>query len=362
VSAFQAFDSTQRFFPGPYSPGKGCVGLPGLNRNLTRFDFTVFLPVKTLLSVAFQAIRLQVPDPLFWGESNSWISVDDRFNFWTARIMPGSPRPIVCSFESRRADEMSALIARHGGQPLSAPSMREIPIEDNPIAIRFVEEAIAAKFPIVILLTGVGTEALFEVARSQNLHAALLEAFRKSSLIIRGPKPAAVLSRLGLKYAVRAPEPNTWRELIEAIDQSEIRIAGQNVAVQEYGLPNARLYAELEARGAIVTPIPVYRWALPEDMAPLHRALQETAAGNVDILLFTSANQVSNVLEIAEQGGHLAAIRGAIEDRTLLASIGPTCSEFLSEKNWPVHFEASPPKMGPLVRGAIDVWQSRRTE
>ena len=42
VSAFQAFDSTQRFFPGPYSPGKGCVGLPGLNRNLTRFDFTVF--------------------------------------------------------------------------------------------------------------------------------------------------------------------------------------------------------------------------------------------------------------------------------------------------------------------------------
>ena len=30
VSAFQAFDSTQRFFPGPYSPGKGCVGPQGL--------------------------------------------------------------------------------------------------------------------------------------------------------------------------------------------------------------------------------------------------------------------------------------------------------------------------------------------
>ena len=52
VSAFQAFDSTQRFFPGPYSPGKGCVGLPGLNRNLTRFDFTVFC-----LSKYFTALR-----------------------------------------------------------------------------------------------------------------------------------------------------------------------------------------------------------------------------------------------------------------------------------------------------------------
>ena len=57
VSAFQAFDSTQRFFPGPYSPGKGCVGLPGLNRNLTRFDFTVFLLVKTLHSVAVTALN-----------------------------------------------------------------------------------------------------------------------------------------------------------------------------------------------------------------------------------------------------------------------------------------------------------------
>jgi hypothetical protein len=52
VSAFQAFDSTQRFFTGPYSPGKGCVGLPGLNRNLTRFDFTVFFLVKILHSIA----------------------------------------------------------------------------------------------------------------------------------------------------------------------------------------------------------------------------------------------------------------------------------------------------------------------
>ena len=174
--------------------------------------------------------------------------------------MPDSSSPIVCSFESRRADDMCSLILRHGGQPLSAPSMREIPIEENPVAIQFVHAAIAGKFPVVILLTGSGTEALFEVARSQDLYDQLIEAFRQTSLIIRGPKPAAVLNRMGLKYAVRAPEPNTWRELVAAIDESGIAIHGQAVAVQEYGLPNARLYAELQTRGAIVTPVPVYRW------------------------------------------------------------------------------------------------------
>jgi len=271
--------------------------------------------------------------------------------------MSDTSSPIVCSFESRRAGEMCSLIERHGGQALSAPSMREIPIEDNPVAIQFVQNAIAGRFPIVILLTGGGTEALFDVARTRGLYDRLLEAFKSTSLIIRGPKPAAVLNKVGLKYEVRAPEPNTWRELVAAIDESGISIDGQAVAVQEYGLPNARLYAELQARGAIVTPVPVYRWALPEDTSPLETALRATAAGRVDILLFTSANQVSNVLMVAEQCGCLAEIRAAIERRTQVASIGPTCTETLTENGFPVHFEASPPKMGQLVRGAIEAWR-----
>ena len=275
--------------------------------------------------------------------------------------MPENSSPIVCSFESRRANEMCSLIERHGGQPLSAPSMREIPIEDNPVAIQFVQDSIHGKFPVVILLTGGGTEALFEVARSQGQYDQLIEAFRQTSLIIRGPKPAAVLSKVGLKYAVRAPEPNTWRELVAAIDESGIAMDGQAVAVQEYGLPNARLYAELQTRGATVTPVPVYRWALPEDIALLETALRETAAGRVDILLFTSANQVTNVLTVAEQCGKLAEIRAALENRTQVASIGPTCTEALTENGFPVHFEASPPKMGQLVRGAIEAWRSQRT-
>ncbi|MEJ7594115.1 MAG: uroporphyrinogen-III synthase [Planctomycetaceae bacterium] len=254
---------------------------------------------------------------------------------------------------------MGSLILRHGGQALAAPSMREIPIEDNPVAIQFVQDAIAGKFPVVILLTGGGTEALFEVARSQGLYDQLIEAFRHTSLIIRGPKPAAALSKVGLKYAVRAPEPNTWRELVAAIDESQIAIAGMAIAVQEYGLPNARLYAELQTRGAIVTPVPVYRWALPKDTRPLETALREIAAGRVDILLFTSANQVSNVLTVADQFGCLAEIRAAIKSRTQIASIGPTCSEALTDNGFPVHFEASPPKMGQLVRGAIEAWQSQ---
>ena len=126
--------------------------------------------------------------------------------------MPEVTPFVVCTFESRRAEEMCSLISRQGCQPLSAPSMREIPIEHNPEAIEIIQGFLAGKFDAIVLLTGVGTEALFDVARSQGLYDQLIEVLAQTPIIIRGPKPAAVLSKVGLKYVVRAPEPNTWRE------------------------------------------------------------------------------------------------------------------------------------------------------
>lgn len=266
---------------------------------------------------------------------------------------------VVCTFESRRAEEMCSLISRQGCLPLSAPSMREIPIEHNPEAIEIIRGLLAHRFDAIILLTGVGTEALFDVARSQGLYDPLIDVLTRTPIIIRGPKPAAVLSKAGLKYVVRAPEPNTWRELLTAIDDSKFDLGGKRVVVQEYGLPNNRLYAELRNRGATVTACPVYRWALPENTEPLESAIRQTAQGKVDAVLFTSANQVSSVLTVAERIGLLEQFRAATSDRTLVISIGPTCSEALIDNGFRVHAEASPPKMGQLARAAVDALRGR---
>lgn len=264
-------------------------------------------------------------------------------------------RPILCSFESRRAAEMVSLIERHGGIALSAPSMREIPISDNPTAVAAVRQLIAGEFPFLILLTGVGTEALLEVARNEGIEQPLLQALEQTSLIIRGPKPAAVLARLGLKYTVRAAEPNTWRELLAAIDGANIEFHGMRVAVQEYGVPNAQLYEGLRQRGAIVQPVPVYRWGLPEDTQPLVHALREIAAGRVHVVLFTSAGQLANVLEAARRVDLCEAFLEATRRGLKIASIGPACSEALADAGFEVHGEASPPKMGHLVKLAVEL-------
>ncbi|MFG0333270.1 MAG: uroporphyrinogen-III synthase [Maioricimonas sp. JB049] len=247
---------------------------------------------------------------------------------------------------------MAALIERHGAVPTVAPSMREIPIEENPAALQFAADLLDGRIDDVIFLTGVGARALLDAATTRHSREALLAALDRCFIAVRGPKPFAVLRQWGTHVDVRAPEPNTWRELIDAIDAAEQSFDGRSVAVQEYGRPNEQLYQDIAARGGKVVAVPVYRWALPEETGPLEEAIRKTIAGDFDVLMFTSANQVTNVLAIADQLGMreqwLAAARASF-----VASIGPTATETLRDEGLPPDYEPERPKMGNLVRGAI---------
>ena len=266
-----------------------------------------------------------------------------------------SEPPVVCCFESRRTDDMRQLIERNGGRAIMAPSMREIPLEDNRDALRVIRQLTFGKVDCLVLLTGVGTTAMLELARSVSLEQKLLEQLAGMPIVVRGPKPAAVIHRLGLQPAARAESPNTWRELMTAVDSANISLKGRTVAVQEYGISNPELTAALRERGAAVLEIPVYRWALPEDLAPMQAAIRTAVAGRTDVTLFTSAQQVRHVLQVA---GELSLKDKWLHSVPRVGSIGPTCSEALREAGLTVWFEADPPKMGSLVRGALERYSS----
>lgn len=270
--------------------------------------------------------------------------------------MESNSSPVVCSFESRRADEMRSLIERHGGRPLTAPSMREKPLQENDRAVDVIRQIVAGDVDAMILLTGVGTEAMLQLAAAHDLHDRLIRQMQQIPQLVRGPKPAAVLKRLGIQYRLKAPEPNTWRELAESIEQESIDLHGQTIVVQEYGVPNPALNDFLQQRGATVVQMPVYRWELPTDLGPLKSAIGSTIGGEIDVLLFTSAQQVRHVLQVAA-ADHRETQWTDAAARCVVASIGPTCTEAIRETGLPVHFEAAPPKMGPLVRGALQHWK-----
>ena len=262
----------------------------------------------------------------------------------------------VLSLESRRAKEMASIISSYGGQPVSAPSMREVPLDSNSDAIAFADALERGEFDLVVLLTGVGTRALLAVVQEvKGTRDAFVSALGRTQVLARGPKPVAVLREIALTPWLIAPEPNTWREVLASLDgkQQEFPLSGKRVAVQEYGASNPDLLAGLETRGAQVTRVPVYQWALPEDLAPLEAAVRAIADGHIDVALFTTATQVVHLLKVADSMGMRDAVRRGLA-KCVVASIGPTTSEEMREQGIAPDLEPSHPKMGFLVREAAE--------
>lgn len=254
----------------------------------------------------------------------------------------------VCSFESRRAAEMLSLIQRQGASATVAPSMKEIPIENNETALSFGNQLKQGEIDIVIFLTGVGAQALLDVLQTRYTTEEIQDWMGRTIVVVRGPKPVAVLRQAGIRVDHRAAEPNTWREIVQLIDDTPIPVAGKYVAIQEYGLPQKELARNLEDRLAHVIPVPVYRWELPDDIRPLEQAVLKTVAGEFDILLFTSAQQAVNVLQIADRMGVKESWLDAAR-RCVIGSIGPTATETLEGLGLRPHLEPSHGKMGHLV-------------
>jgi uroporphyrinogen-III synthase len=245
----------------------------------------------------------------------------------------------VLALESRRGAEMAELIRRQGGDPFVAPSMREVPLEADEATARFSERLFAGEYDMMVLLTGVGTRQL-----NRLLGPRFGEALRKLTVVARGPKPVAALREMGLAAAVVAPEPNTWRELLQALAGR----AEKRIAVQEYGRSNPELLEGLKARGAEVTAVRVYRWDLPEDPALLFEAARRLAAGEFRVALFTTGIQISHLARAAREQGIEESAMDALR-RCFVGSIGPTTTEALEEFEVRPAFEPSRPKMGVLV-------------
>ena len=261
----------------------------------------------------------------------------------------------VLALESRRAEELARLIVTYRGRPIIAPAMREVPLQSNREALEFAAALLRGELDVVIFLTGVGTRALAAVVESVCSRQKFVAALAALTVVARGPKPVAALKELGVTPGVVVPEPNTWREILRELDRAPGRAAlcGLRIAVQEYGVPSVELVAGLAERGARVTRVPVYKWALPENTGPLKDAVKALAENEIDVVLFTTGVQSTHLFQIAAELGMEEALRRGLEG-CVIASIGPTTTEELKRRGLRPDMEPSHPKMGYLVKEASE--------
>lgn len=257
----------------------------------------------------------------------------------------------VLSLESRRAKEIEGMIRRLEGDVFVAPSVQERALEDHKDVVGFVERLEAGEFDLLICMTGAGLAFLRDVAAAHMSVDRLAAALRRATIVSRGPKPVPVLRAINVPVHVVVPEPNTWKEIVDAVAARPER----RIAVQEYGRPNVEMNAALESLGAQVTPVAIYRWELPDDREPLREAARRLAACEVDVVIFTSSIQLDHLIEVARELGIEAQVREALRDDVAIASVGPVMTATLEAYGLSADIVPNHPKMGPLVKAASEL-------
>ncbi|MCK6079435.1 uroporphyrinogen-III synthase [Microbacterium sp. EYE_5] len=250
----------------------------------------------------------------------------------------------------RRSAELATALERHGATVRHAPALTIVSHIDDESLVEATRQLIDAPPDVVVATTGVGFRGWMEAADEAGLQAELHDALSGAQIVARGPKARGAIQQAGLT-ADWVAESETSEELGSFLLAEGV--AGRRVAVQHHGSGADGLDELFADAGADVVSLTVYRWGPPPDAAAVARSVAQTAQGEVDAVLFTSAPGAAEWLATARREGALEAIVDRAADRRLLlAAVGPiTAGPVLDAGADPLIAERG--RLGSLVRAVV---------
>lgn len=258
----------------------------------------------------------------------------------------------IALLESRKSEELAALVRRLDGAPVTAPAVREVP--DAEFGAR-IDALAAGRFSVTIFLTGVGVSALLREAENRGCLREILGALGRATVACRGPKPTAVLKRHGLRAQIVSTKPHTTRELLDALDHVDLH--GREVLLVHYGERNPVVADAVRARGATLEEACPYAWALPDDVAPILAVVQNAIDGRIDGMLFTSQVQCRHLFQIAGDVGLADALARSLNRDIVVGAVGPVCAEALRDLGVRPDVIPAAPNMASLITALGDYFE-----
>ena len=248
----------------------------------------------------------------------------------------------------RRRDELAGLLESRGARVVLAPALRIVPIADDAELRAATRACLDSPPDIVLVSTGIGMRGWLEAAEGWGLAEPLRAVLSRAYLIGRGPKARAAIRAAGLRESW-APEGESYEEVVDHLVAR--KITKLTVALQLHGESQPEYTEALEAAGARVIEVPVYRWAPPTDSAPLHRLVDLIAGHLVDAVTFTSAAAVNALLRAGEPAGE--DLVSALRTDVLVACAGPVTAAPLRRLDVPIVAPARA-RLSALVRTIVE--------
>jgi uroporphyrinogen-III synthase len=238
--------------------------------------------------------------------------------------LPLAGRTIALA-EGRQLEELAGMFEADGATVIRCPLVSIHDAPDPALVHAWLRELTAGQFQYVVLLTGEGLRRLLTCAEGAGMRQEVIAALGRTQLVTRGPKPVRALKEIGLAPTKVAGAPTT-EGVIAAL--REERLHGQTVGVQLYSESNPPLTQFLEQAGATVRAVQPYVYAPASDADQVARLIDRMAAGEIDVLAFTSSPQVDRLYEVARERGLDMELEEAMQ-RTKIASVGPIIADNL---------------------------------
>ncbi|MET3803540.1 uroporphyrinogen-III synthase [Nakamurella sp. UYEF19] len=270
------------------------------------------------------------------------------------RVEPAKPEPEVgplAGFSvgitaARRREEFGAALERRGATVLYGPAIQIVQVEDNEALREVTLECLRHPPDVVVATTGIGFRGWIDAADGWGHGEDLLACLSIAVLLARGPKARGAMRAAGLS-GEWSPASESSTEVLERL--LEMNLQGRRVAIQQHGEPLPDVVQALEAAGATVVQVQVYRWRPPVDPVPLEKLCQAVVDRTLDAVTFTSAPAAASYLQAAERLGIARALIDAHCRDVMVLAVGPVTASPLDRVGIPV-VQPDRARLGSLVR------------
>lgn len=245
----------------------------------------------------------------------------------------------------RRADEQIELLERRGATVVHAPTIRTLALDDEETLAAATRMVLDGPLDAVVFTTALGARSWIGAAEGLGLDEALLARIAGADLFVRGAKAKGAASTFGLPVAFTAPT-----SVGEVRDELLARgVAGRRIAVQLDGSGNEPMLADLEAAGASIVAVPVYRWTGPEDPGPARRLVRAVVDRRIDAITFTTRTALAQLLAFADQDDLREPFLAACNRTTAVVCVGPVCADTARSLGIAHPIEPRRPRLGAMV-------------
>ncbi|MFQ6134540.1 MAG: uroporphyrinogen-III synthase [Nitrososphaerales archaeon] len=243
-------------------------------------------------------------------------------------------KSVVITRPKHQAGDLAEIVTRLGGRPRIVPTVEIGPVSNLEDVKKPLSLIASGKADVIIFMSQNGVLSFITLSEKLGLKDDALKSLSRMQVVAIGSKTRKRLEEQGVRVDL-TPADHSSNGLAETL--SRLDLGGKVIAIPRTDRPTDYLTKKLAGRSAEIVQFPIYETRLPADRTEVLNLIEDILNGRVDIITFTSSATARNLFHIAEEHRLADQLRNMLNEKVVVASIGPVTKSTLESLGVNVH-------------------------